>query len=118
VENSRQEDLVARFGGEEFIIMLPGTGANEAALLGERIKRRWEEMTFADFSVRVTASFGVSAYQPGDTIASFIERADQALYEAKGLGKNQVIIMEDKPEQIEAETQKLNHFFSLLARDG
>jgi len=118
MENSRQEDLAARFGGEEFIIMLPGTGANEAALLGERIKRRWEEMTFADFSVRVTASFGVSAYQPGDTIASFIERADQALYEAKRLGKNQVIIIEDKPEQIEAERQKLNHFFSLLPRDG
>jgi len=118
MENSRQEDLAARFGGEEFIMMLPGTGAEEAAVLGERLRCHWKEMTPPGFIIRVTASFGVSAYQPGDTIESFVGRADQALYEAKRLGKNQVIVVEGKPEQIEEETQKLNHFLSLLARDG
>ena len=116
--NSRQEDLAARFGGEEFIMMLPGTDTEEATVLGERLRRDWKEMTFPGYSLRVTASFGVSAYQPRDTIESFIARADQALYEAKRLGKNQVIIIENKPEQIEKETQQLNHFLSLLARDG
>ena len=64
MENSRQEDLAARFGGEEFIMMLPGTGAEEAAVLGDRVRRHWQEMTFPGFSIRVTASFGVAAYLP------------------------------------------------------
>jgi diguanylate cyclase (GGDEF)-like protein len=115
-ENSRQEDLTARFGGEEFIIMLPGTGAEGAVVLGERLRRDWKEMTFPGFSIRVTASFGVSAYQPGDTLESLVERADRALYEAKRLGKNQVIILESKPEQIEEETQNIDQLLRLLAR--
>jgi diguanylate cyclase (GGDEF)-like protein len=116
VENIRQEDLVARFGGEEFILMLPGTSDTEAVALAERIKHRWEEITPPEFSVRVTSSFGVSAYQPGDSVSSLIEKADQALYEAKRLGKNQVVMTEDKTEQMAAETQKLAHFLKILAR--
>jgi diguanylate cyclase (GGDEF)-like protein len=116
VENIRQEDLVARFGGEEFILMLPGTSDQEAVALGERIKHSWEETTFSDFTGKVTSSFGVSAYQPGDTVSRLIEKADQALYEAKRLGKNQVVMMEDKPEELEVETQKLEHFLKVLAR--
>jgi predicted signal transduction protein with EAL and GGDEF domain len=114
MENSRQEDLAARFGGEEFIMMLPGTGIEEAAVLGERLRRDWKEMTFPGFSIQVTASFGVAAYQPGDTVDGFIERADQALYEAKMLGKNQVVVGEDTTEQVEEETRKLCHFLSLF----
>ena len=114
MENSRQEDLAARFGGEEFIMMLPGTGAEEAAVLGERLRRHWKEMTFPGFSIRVTASFGVAAYQPGDTVDGFIERADQALYDAKMMGKNQVVVGEDTTEQVEEETRKLGHFLSLF----
>jgi diguanylate cyclase (GGDEF)-like protein len=117
-EHSRQEDLTARYGGEEFIIMLPGTGAEGAVVLGERLRRAWQEMTFPGFSIRVTASFGVSAYQPGDTLESLVERADQALYEAKRLGKNQVIILAGTAEQSEEETQKIDPFLPLLARDG
>ena len=114
MENSRQEDLAARFGGEEFIMMLPGTGAEEAAVLGERLRRDWKEMTFPGFSIQVTASFGVAAYQPGDTVDSFIERVDQALYDAKMMGKNQVVVGEDTTEQVEEETRKLYQFLSLL----
>jgi len=116
MENSRQEDLAARFGGEEFIMMLPGTSAKEATVFGERLRHRLEEITFPDSCIRLTASFGVSAYQPGETSTSFIERADQALYEAKRLGKNQVIILEDEAKQIEEGKQKILHFANRLAR--
>jgi diguanylate cyclase (GGDEF)-like protein len=116
VENSRQEDLIARWGGEEFIMMLPGTSAKEATVFGERLRHRLEAITFHDSSISLTASFGVSAYQPGETSTKFIERADQALYEAKRLGKNQVIFLEDEDKQIEEKKQKLLHFVSLLAR--
>ncbi len=113
-ENSRQEDLAARFGGEEFIMMLPGTGAEEAAVLGERLRRHWKEMTSPGISIRVTASFGVAAYQPGDTVDGFIERADQALYDAKTMGKNQVVVGEDTTEQVEEATRKFCHFLNLF----
>jgi diguanylate cyclase (GGDEF)-like protein len=116
MENSREEDLIARWGGEEFIMMLPGTSATEATGFGERLRHRLEEITFPDSGIRLTASFGVSAYQPGETSTSFIDRADQALYEAKRLGKNQVIILEDEAKQIEEEKQRLLHFVSHLAR--
>jgi diguanylate cyclase (GGDEF)-like protein len=117
-KNSRQEDLAARFGGEEFIMMLPGTCAEDAAVLGERVRRHWQEMTSPDFSLRVTASFGVANYQLGDTVEGFIERADQALYHAKMMGKNQVVVGEDTTEQVEEETRKLFHFFNLLTGEG
>src|SRR5665647_2377476 len=83
MENSRQEDVMARWGGEEFIMMLPGTSAKEATVFGDRLRHRLNELTFLDSGIRLTASFGVSAYQPGETSTSFIEMADQALYEAK-----------------------------------
>jgi diguanylate cyclase (GGDEF)-like protein len=118
MENSRQEDLAARFGGEEFIMMLPGTGAEEAAVLGERLRRHWKEMTSQGFNIRVTASFGVAAYQPGDTVDGFIERADQALYDAKMLGKDQVVVGDDTAEQVEEAKRKFCHFLSLFPHES
>jgi diguanylate cyclase (GGDEF)-like protein len=114
VENSRQEDSIARWGGEEFIMMLPGTSAKEATVFCERLRHRLEEITFLDPGIRLTASFGVSAYRPEETSISFIGRADQALYEAKRLGKNQVILLGDEDKQIEEEKQKLLRFVSRL----
>jgi diguanylate cyclase (GGDEF)-like protein len=116
-KNSRQEDLAARFGGEEFIMMLPGTGPEEAAVLGERLRRHWQELTYPGLRLRMTASFGVAAYQRGDRVDSFIERADKALYEAKIMGKNQVVV-EKYSEQLEEETRKICHFLNLLSGDS
>ncbi len=117
MEDSRQEDLIARWGGEEFIMMLPGISAKEAAIFAERLRHRLEEITFPDPDTRLTASFGVSEFQPGDTSTSFIERADQALYEAKRLGKNQVTFLENEAKQVAEEKQRLLDFVSHLARD-
>ena len=97
-------------------MMLPGSSAKEATVVGERLRSRLEEMTFPDSGIRLTASFGVSAYQPGETGTGLIGRADQALYEAKRLGKNQVIILEDEATQLEEEQRKVLQFVTRLAR--
>jgi diguanylate cyclase (GGDEF)-like protein len=117
MENSRQEDLAARFGGEEFIMMLPGTGPEEAAILGERLRRQCKELTYPGLRISITASFGVAAYRRGDRVDGFIERADQALYEAKIMGKDQVVI-EKSLKELEEETRKLGRFLNLLSGDA
>jgi diguanylate cyclase (GGDEF)-like protein len=116
MENSREEDLIARWGGEEFIMMLPGASAKKANIFAERLRHRLREITFPDPGIRLTASYGVSVYQPGDSGIGLIGRADRALYEAKRLGKNQVIILEDRVKQIEEEKQRLLNFVNHLAR--
>jgi diguanylate cyclase (GGDEF)-like protein len=115
MDNSRQEDLAARFGGEEFIMMLPGTGPEEAAVLGERLRSHWKKLAYP--RIRMTASFGVAAYQTGERVDDLIEKADKALYEAKIMGKDQVVI-EKRSEQLEEETRKVCHFLNLLADDS
>jgi predicted signal transduction protein with EAL and GGDEF domain len=60
----------------------------------------------------------VAAYQPEDTMDGLIERADKALYDAKRMGKNQVIVREDTLHQLEEEKRKLCHFLSLLPCDS
>jgi diguanylate cyclase (GGDEF)-like protein len=77
----RQGDLVGRWGGEEFVVLLPATDLLGAERLAERLRE-------GIAALGVTASFGVALYQ-GDLQGLFL-RADQALYRAKALGKNRV----------------------------
>jgi len=86
----RREDLAARFGGEEFIVALPLTDLPGAMIWAERIRLILEEMVWEQIKSKVTASFGISQFYPEDSPESFIERADQALYQAKAAGRNQV----------------------------
>ena len=86
--------------------------------MGERVRRHWQEMTSPGFSIRVHCQFRVATYQPGETLDGFIERADQALYDAKMLGKNQVVVREDTIEQLEEETRKLDRFLSLFSGEN
>ncbi len=86
----RPVDVVARFGGEEFVVLLPGTAVDEAQKVLTRLQR---ELTASLFmhegrEVFVTFSAGVTAYRGGETIEQALERADEALYEAKRTGKN------------------------------
>ena len=87
----RQEDLAARFGGEEFILMLPGTALETATILAERLRRKLENLAFPPLETRVTASFGITQYRPGDTFERLVKRADEALYATKAAGRNRVM---------------------------
>lgn len=87
----RQEDLAARFGGEEFILMLPGTAIEDATILAERLRESLENLAFPPSKTRVTASFGIAQYLPDDTFETLVKRADEALYAAKAAGRNRVM---------------------------
>ncbi|MCK9398198.1 MAG: GGDEF domain-containing protein [Methylobacter sp.] len=92
-ESLRDSDIVFRYGGEEFVILLSDTDAYGAELLAERIRASIEHHTIAyDMeTIKITASLGVSTLRKDDTIESFIKRADEAMYTAKNNGRNQVI---------------------------
>jgi two-component system cell cycle response regulator len=90
----RPLDLVCRTGGEEFVVLMPGTSCDMAALAAERLRRRIVSAPYEitpGNEIVVTLSIGVAAARPSDTAASLIKRADQALYRAKGAGRNRVM---------------------------
>lgn len=81
--------LVGRWGGEEFIVLLPGVSRTDALAVADRLRREISEQPLAD--LRVTASFGVAAYRGAqDTPDQLFGRADQAMYQAKNAGRNAV----------------------------
>jgi len=91
-------DVCTRFGGEEFAILMPGTGPESAANIAERIRHRIEQYRSSErelASLRVTASLGLAMYSEGVSARDLIQRADHALYVAKRAGKNQVRIGDD-----------------------
>ena len=96
VENLKGRDIIARYGGEEFIILLPQTNVEDAVyvantlretLATKQVKRRKTNETLGI----VTISIGATQYKVGEETDSFINRADEALYEAKQTGRNKVI---------------------------
>ncbi len=92
-ETLRPQDTVARFGGEEFIILLPETPLNDAVIAMTRLQRELTKKFFlsGNEKVLITFSAGVTQMQNEDTQASVIKRADTAMYEAKRTGKNKVL---------------------------
>ena len=91
-ETIRAEDVAARWGGEEFIVILPHTPCDAAAALAERIRVAFEEHSGGDIPVSLSASFGVVQLQEGDDTDALIRRADAALYRAKREGRNRVVV--------------------------
>jgi len=89
-ENLRKDDFVGRYGGEEFMIVLPKTDKGTAALVAEKLRRIVESRTFNFPGKRVTVSFGVADCREGETVKEVVELADERLYKAKRLGKNRV----------------------------
>jgi len=85
----RLSDRPARWGGEEFAIVLPLTGMDEALEMAERLRSTMADYPFPE-SGSLSASFGVTVIRPDDDIAEAVLRADRALYTAKRLGRNRV----------------------------
>lgn len=93
-ETIREIDTAARWGGEEFAVILPGTDLAGATQLAERVRSALaeREILSADgIAIRVTASFGASVFRPTTTLAELVEAADEALYSAKRAGKDRVV---------------------------
>jgi diguanylate cyclase (GGDEF)-like protein len=85
----RTTDLLARWGGEEFVILTPGSDGEMAYQATEKLRNAIEQVGFDEIG-KVTCSFGVAQYVYGDTADTLISRADDALYRAKLNGRNQV----------------------------
>lgn len=94
----RDQDLLARLGGEEFGLMLPHTDRAGALALAERIRAAVEQTPLATPPVRITVSLGIAGLAAGETgISAALSRADQALYAAKRAGRNRTVHFDDLP---------------------
>lgn len=90
--SAREKDSPCRYGGEEFVVILPDTLLEEAVDVAERIRLRFENNSDKDERMTgITVSIGVAQYRASESADHLIERADRALYQAKDLGKNRVV---------------------------
>lgn len=92
----RSTDVVGRWGGEEFLILMPETALAQTERLGERLRLALAEMPIATRAgtLRMTASIGIAEMKPGDAaVDGLIERADKAMYAAKEQGRNRVVCL-------------------------
>lgn len=107
-ESTRDGDLVGRYGGEEFLVELPGTLLSGAMALAERYRSRLSELRMTDDYGRpfqITGSFGVATLDPvHDTGAEpMLQRADRAFYSAKHNGRNRIETLEEDPTEVPVE---------------
>ncbi len=85
----RKTDVAGRWGGEEFLLLLPQQGRRHACMIAEKLRETIEANEFTNVGT-ITASFGVTEYASKDIVNNLIKRADDALYRAKDLGRNRV----------------------------
>ena len=88
-EQSREEDIVVRFGGEEFIVLFDHSDLNNAQKKAEKLRKLVEDLKPQD--LLVTMSFGITTLNENDDLDAMIKRADEALYQAKEAGRNRVV---------------------------
>ncbi len=94
-EDLRAGDVLCRYGGEEFLVLAPGTGLRDAVTLGERIRRQVEglRISWKDQELRVTVSLGLAAWPlvGASQAEELVSMADRALYQAKAAGRNRLV---------------------------
>ena len=95
----RGSDPIFRWGGEEFLVLLPGANQNQAEARLESLRIQLNnskvQLETTDDYPTVTLSIGLTIYKPGETSATVLNRADQALYAAKTNGRNQICVMSE-----------------------
>jgi diguanylate cyclase (GGDEF)-like protein len=105
--NTRASDVAARWGGDEFVLLAPDTDSQRASIIGERIRSQVERcrLMIAKQEISISVSVGIASYPAhASRLTELIKRADQAMYNAKGLGKNQVCVFwNGKTEHIHAQ---------------
>jgi len=91
---TRDVDRIARWGGEEFILMLPETDAQGAAILGEKLRDAIADNRFEyeGHRLSITMTFGIAEHRKGEPLETCIARADTALYQGKERGRNKVMV--------------------------
>ncbi len=96
-ESLREADSVGRYGGEEFLILLPDTNASVAQQVLDRLRQGISELNvvYDDQVVSLTVSIGYASFSPGKVVWELVKDADQALYQAKKNGRNQVVAHRD-----------------------
>jgi diguanylate cyclase (GGDEF)-like protein len=95
----RGSDLAGRWGGEEFVVAYTSTDVAAAASAAERLRTAIEQLVVLDDAGRaipLTASIGVAAHTPGDSLASLVRHADRAMYRAKASGRNRVVVCDEE----------------------
>jgi diguanylate cyclase (GGDEF)-like protein len=85
----RSSDVLARWGGDEFILLLPNTAVSDAANICERVRKTIEEFSFTN-SIKITCSFGITGMKADSNLDSMLEEADKTMYIAKNLGGNSI----------------------------
>jgi len=98
-DNVRQSDVFGRYGGEEFVLVLPDTQLIDALNTAERIREQIESHCWKGLLQRsVTISVGLTQYMPGESVLGLFSRTDTAMYSAKRGGRNQVVVQEPSAE--------------------
>lgn len=91
-EELREQDIIGRYGGEEFVVGLPGADRAHASLVAERIRQRLQDISNADPARAMrTVSIGVATLHKGENTNALLQRADAAMYAAKAAGRNRVM---------------------------
>jgi diguanylate cyclase (GGDEF)-like protein len=94
--SSRSSDIVARYGGEEIVILLRGASLRTGMAFAEKVRKSIEDRVISggNKTYSLTISLGVASFQERDTDDSIVKRADEGLYKAKNAGKNRVATVE------------------------
>jgi two-component system, cell cycle response regulator len=91
-EQIRKTDIVARWGGEEFIILSPNTNDNQARVLAQKLRKAINDLTHLELEDNITCSFGISQFKKDDTQEILFKRADEALYYVKNNGRDGISV--------------------------
>ena len=112
----RKSDSLTRWGGEEFIVLMPNTSLSFASILAERIRNHLAALPFGIVGT-VTVSIGVAEFQPNSSREEWLDRADRAMYTAKREGRNRVEV-DSSAEPVPSVTEHVEgHFVQLVWKD-